>query len=116
MFVMVAIASITFFACKKDDNKREVDCSTVTGATFSINSGKIAAILETKCGVSSCHATGGAGAAHWKWEADYNAIKPHFGHMFEAVEDGSMPEAGSTKLTEEELDLITCWSESGFPE
>lgn len=115
--VMLALTSLVFFfACKKEDNKREVDCTTVTGATFTTNSGKLATILESKCGVSGCHASGGEGAQHWEWAADYNAVKPHFDHMLEAVEDGSMPEAGSAQLTDEELDLLTCWKKAGFPE
>jgi uncharacterized membrane protein len=116
MLVMAAIASITFFAACKKDDKRVVDCSAVTGATFSTNSGKLSAILAIKCGASACHSAGGAGAGHWEWSADYNAVKPHFEHMLEAVEDGDMPEAGSPKLTEEELDLLSCWKESGYPE
>lgn len=103
-------------ACNKDDGQPAVDCSTVTGTTFTSNGGKLAALLETKCGITDCHAAGGEGAAHWEWTTDYAAVQPHFGHMLEAVEAGIMPEAGSTPLTDEEKDLLACWKEAGFPE
>ncbi len=92
-------------ACKKDD---KVDCSTVTGATFTTNFGKIAPLLETKCATAGCHATGGAGAVHWEWEANYDTLQPHFEHMLEAIKNGEMPEAGSTELTAEEKDRLEC--------
>lgn len=101
------------YACK---NKEEsVDCSTVTGATFSSNSGKIASILETKCAATGCHAAGGDGAQHWEWVANYDTIQPHFEHMLEAIEGGEMPEAGSTELTTEEKDQLECWKNAGYP-
>ena len=100
-------------ACKKDD---DVDCSKVTGATFSTNSGKIAAILENKCATTGCHATGGSGAVHWEWEANYDTVQQHFEHMLEAIEAGEMPEAGSTELTDEEMNQLECWKNSGYPE
>lgn len=36
--------------------------------------------------------------------------------MYEAVKSGSMPEAGATPLTEEELDRFECWHQAGYPE
>ena len=106
----------TVTSCKDDDGKPKVDCSTVTGATFTSNSGKVAALLESKCATAGCHATGGAGAEHWEWSTDYDTVKEHFGHMLEAVEAGTMPEEGSTELTDEEMDQLLCWQEAGFPE
>ncbi len=117
MLAMSVLITITLMAaCGKDDDKPAVDCSNVTGATFTSNGGKLAALLETKCGISGCHAAGGTGAAHWEWEADYAAVQPHFDHMLDAVEEGEMPEAGSTTLTDKETDLLLCWKEAGFPE
>lgn len=111
-FIVAAASS----SCGKDDEQPKVDCSTVTGATFTTNSGKIAAILESKCGITDCHSAGGEGAAHWEWEADYATVQPHFDHMLDAVEEGIMPDVGTTPLTEEEKDQLLCWKEAGFPE
>jgi uncharacterized membrane protein len=109
LFVILVLSN----ACKKDDNG--VDCSTVTGATFTTNSGKIASILGAKCSNANCHGTGGAGAVHWAWSTDYEMVKEHFEHMLEAIEEGSMPKAGSTQLTDEEKDQLECWKSSGYP-
>lgn len=114
--VMFALATVTLLACGKDDDKPKVDCSTVTGATFTTNNAKIATILESKCATTDCHASGGAGSAHWEWSTDYDTVKEHFGHMLEAVESGEMPDEGSTELTDEEMDQLLCWQEAGFPE
>lgn len=118
--VAFAIAAFILAAattsCNKDDDQPKVDCSTVTGATFTSNSGKIAAILESKCGITGCHAAGGAGTVHWEWTNDYDTVKEHFGHMLEAVEEGTMPQAGSPSLTDEETDQLLCWKEAGFPQ
>ena len=100
-------------SCKKKD---DVDCSTVTGATFTSNSGVIASILESKCSTANCHKAGGAGSAHWEWVANYDTVQQHFEHMLEAVEKGEMPEAGSTQLTTEEKNQLICWKNSGYPE
>ncbi len=113
-WVVVLITLMLSNACKKDTNK--VDCSTVTGATFTSNSGKIASILEAKCSNASCHGTGGAGTSHWARSTDYETVKEHFEHMLEAVEEGTMPQAGSTQLTDEEKDQLECWKNSGYPE
>ena len=83
---------------------------------FNSNRGQTATLRESKCATAGCHATGGAGGEHWEWSTDYDTVKEHFGHMLEAVEAGTMPEEGSTELTDEEMDQLLCWKEAGFPE
>jgi uncharacterized membrane protein len=103
-------------ACKdKTEPGREVDCSKVSGATFTSNSGKMQAIVANKCGSSTCHAAGGDGSVHWTYSTEYDSLTPHLDHMYEGVIiEKEMPPAGATPLTEDELDLIQCWKESGF--
>lgn len=117
--VMLALASLVFFfACKKDKSGegRDVDCSKVNGATFTSNSGKMQAIVANKCGTSGCHAAGGDGSQHWTYSAEYDSLAPHLDHMYEGVIlEKEMPPAGAAPLTEDELDLIQCWKNSGFP-
>ncbi len=114
---MGLLVSLTFLACSKnDDDQPSVDCSTISGATFTSSAGKVANLLETKCGISGCHAAGGSGAAHWQWQLNYAALEPHFDHMLEEVQAGTMPPAGATPLTTAEKDLLLCWKASGFPE
>ncbi|MFN4254421.1 MAG: hypothetical protein ACK4Q5_05405 [Saprospiraceae bacterium] len=104
-------------ACKdKTEEGREVDCGKVTGATFTSNSGKMQTIVANKCGTSTCHAAGGDGSQHWAYSAEYDSLTPHLDHMYEGVIlEKAMPPAGATPLTEDELDLIQCWKEAGFP-
>jgi|GEM_PF-1297517 len=102
------------YSCKKDD---KLDCSTLTGATFSTNAGKMQAILANKCALPACHGVGGAGSANWTYSTDYNSIIPHFDGMYESVfVNKTMPKTGATPLTQSELDAFQCWKDSGFPE
>ena len=111
LFVFVVLVAN---ACKKDD---KVDCSTVAGATFTSNGGKMQALLQNKCSSTSCHGTGGEGTQHWTYYAEYDSLTPHFEHMYEAVVlEKEMPQAGSPQLTQEELDVFECWKQSGFLE
>jgi len=116
-FVSLALLSVfvllTADACKSKDDK--LDCSSVSGATFSANSGKISSIIETKCGTANCHAAGGLGSGNWEWSADYDNLKPYFDQMMESVEKGTMPKAGSPTLTDGEKDQLECWKNAGFP-
>ncbi|MBN8679218.1 MAG: hypothetical protein J0M29_13400 [Chitinophagales bacterium] len=101
-------------ACKKDE---KVDCSKITGATFSSNSGKMQAILASKCTNGNCHNVGNDGAQHWAYYTEYDSLTPHFEHMYEAVViEKEMPQAGSPQLTEEEIDAFECRKQAGFPE
>lgn len=101
-------------ACKKDDDK--LDCSKITGATFSSNGGKMQAIFASKCTNGNCHNVGNDGAQHWAYYAEYDSLTPHFEHMYEAVViEKEMPQAGSPQLTQEELDAFECWKQAGFP-
>jgi uncharacterized membrane protein len=111
LIVIFAIIS----SCKEENT--DDDCSGVTGATFSSNAGKVQNILAAKCAVTTCHAAGGAGTAHWTYSAEYDSISEHFHHMYEAViEEGEMPPDTAVQLTQEEINVFKCWEQSGFPE
>lgn len=111
---LLALFAFATNACKKDDDK--VDCSKITGSTFSSNSGKMQAIIANKCGSGTCHGTGGAGASSWTYSAQYENISVHFSEMYEStVVKKTMPKSGSPALTQEELDVFECWKGSGFP-
>ena len=114
-FYLFLLAALAANACKKDNNK--VDCGQVTGATFVSNSGKIQAIIASKCTNGNCHGIGGDGTEHWTYNSEYDSLTPHFEHMYEAVViEKEMPQAGSPQLTQEELDAFECWKQAGFPE
>lgn len=113
-FFLTAVFILVNVACKKDG---KVDCNKVTGATFSSNNGKMQSILATKCTNGNCHNVGNDGAQHWAYYTEYDSLTPHFEHMYEAVViEKEMPQAGSTQLTEEEIDAFECRKQAGFPE
>lgn len=113
-FSLFTLLILATNACKKDD---KVDCRKVTGATFISNGGKMQAILASKCTNGNCHNVGNDGAQHWAYYTEYDSLTPHFEHMYEAVViEKEMPQAGSTQLTEEEIDAFECWKQAGFPE
>jgi len=117
---MIIISVLTFLtivaACKKDS--RDVDCNTITGATFTSNGGKMQSILETRCGVTSCHAPGGFGNDEWTYYDEYDSISFEFDRMYEqAIELGNMPpDTAASDLTSDERDVFECWKQAGFPE
>lgn len=110
----IAFLMLATNSCKKDD---KVDCSKVAGATFTSNGGNMQALLQNKCSNASCHGGAGDGTQHWTYSAEYDSLTSHFEHMYEAVViEKEMPQAGSTQLTQEELDAFECWKQAGFPE
>lgn len=114
--VFITVFGLTLFQACKNDDEPKVDCSKVTGATFTTNSGKAESLLKSKCDGASCHAVGGDAASHWALNGDYDKMKVHFDHMYEeAIEEKKMPPAGAPALTQAEIDLFQCWKEAGFP-
>jgi hypothetical protein len=107
-----------FSACEDEEgpSNTNVDCNTVTGATFTSNGGKIKSILENKCGSGKCHGSGGDGARDWTYSSTYAGNQSRFSSIASEVKSGRMPEPGATKLTQEEFNQIICWSQNGFKE
>jgi uncharacterized membrane protein len=117
MHRIISYISITFciFILSCTSKSAEIDCTTLSGATFTSSGGKIQGIIQSKCSGSSCHSIGGTAAVHWAIE-DYSKLRFHFEHMIEGIEDGDMPPAGAAKLTNEEKNLFECWSKNEFPQ
>jgi hypothetical protein len=102
-------------SCKEKGD--ELDCGAISGATFTSNSGEILNLLDTRCNLSGCHATGGFGTTVWTFSTDYNTLSPVFEQMYQAVVVNSiMPPDSASQLTSDEIDLFTCWQDAGFPE
>lgn len=79
-----------------------------TGISFS---GPIKTIIDTRCALSGCHAAG-TGSRDWtnldNLKANATAIKTRTGSK-------SMPPAGSTALTQDQINQIACWVDDGAP-
>ena len=75
------------------------------------------AVISNKCTNGNCHGAGGEGSEHWEYSDNYNTMKEHFDHMYDAtVLEKEMPPSGSPQLTQEEINMFQCWKEAGFPE
>jgi hypothetical protein len=114
-FISCIILTFLLFdiACKYDN--KALDCSTISGARFNSNGGKIESLIINKCSGAPCHSTGGSGSIHWVVGA-YETLGDHFFEVVgKTVLDGTMPPTGSPKLTSTELDLFECWKDSNYP-
>jgi hypothetical protein len=110
---LILILLVLTIACKYDNSA--LDCSTITGATYNSNGGKIESIVINKCSGAACHSSGGTGSIHWT-VGSYETLGTHFfDEAVESLKNGEMPPAGSPKLTGTELDQIECWADSGYP-
>ena len=109
--VSMLLLSAAFSGCFYD--KEELlyptakDCSTVD-AHFAA---QVQPLIQTRCAIAGCHdaASGNVGGPF----TNYTQIKNKAGSIKTQVTSGAMPQ-GST-LTVEQIQLISCWVDSGAP-
>ncbi len=100
-------------SCKKDklpEPTTDAACDTLM-PTYQ---NAIKAILDAKCAVAGCH-TPGFGSGDF---STYESMLPRLDNgafRRRTLDQRDMPPAGSPQLTEEELLLIECWLEAGYP-
>ncbi len=95
----VFIVSVSVVSCKKYDPQCNGDSPTYQS--------NIKRIIDANCTKSGCHPS----------FATYNGIKPYLlNNQFKSrvLDEQSMPQGG--KLSHDELDLIQCWHDQGYPE
>jgi len=123
--ILLTIIFISLLRCTTDKtpiNNSIDDCENII-ATYDLN---IKPIIDNSCALGGCHVNGGDGPGVY---VNYNNIVPF-------LEDGSferttidqkddpligMPpkwatNGAPTELTEEELQLVKCWLDQGYPE
>lgn len=99
---------VTFNACKKDQAP-DVDCSTISGATYNL---KVQEIISENC--LGCHATGGSAEGDGVFET-YAQAKSKGGDIYEeAVLEKAMPP--DNPLPDSLINILHCWKEAGYPE
>lgn len=83
------------------------DCSTIN-AKFST---QVAPLIQTRCAISGCHdaSSGNAGGPF----TNYTLISAKAANIKGQVRSGAMPQGSS--LTAAEIQLISCWVDSGAP-
>jgi hypothetical protein len=72
---------------------------------------EISTILTASCALPSCHA---AGSPRGDWTT-YDNVKARSATIKARTANKSMPPAGSTALTQAQIDLIGCWVTGGAP-
>lgn len=118
--LLLVILSIVAFACGKDDDDA-MDCTE----TYN---GNVKAIIDAACAYSGCHSGGDAGMFVPDGSKDYTTYDGLLNNLttgkfkdrtldsLDMPPANFVPEGFPTELTQEELDILTCWVENGFPE
>ncbi|MBK7409296.1 MAG: hypothetical protein IPL49_07190 [Saprospirales bacterium] len=101
---------LTIHSCKVD-NVPPVNCDNVSDLTYN---GAIGPIIKSSCAISGCH---NSKASHGSLET-YSQISPYLkdGTIQYYVVDLRYMPPSSHKLSSNDLQLIQCWLEAGYPE
>ncbi|MBX2916953.1 MAG: hypothetical protein KF856_16910 [Cyclobacteriaceae bacterium] len=78
-----------------------------TGVSFQT---QINTILQTRCSLSGCH--NGDNGANRNWTIFTN-VQSNAANIKSRTGSRSMPPAGAQQLTQDQIDLIACWVDSG---
>ncbi|MCX6319590.1 MAG: hypothetical protein NTW29_20095 [Bacteroidetes bacterium] len=105
VIVLALLVVVILFACSKNKDLANVDCSTAKSFTTDVSP-----VFQSSCSYNSgCHGTGstkGPGAL-----VSYNQIYNNRVAIRASVMNGSMPENGS--LSSSALSAIVCWIDAG---
>lgn len=113
-FAMISL--LVWSACSEDNDmpgEMEVECTETP--TFS---GEVQTLINATCAYSGCH-VGGIGLPDFRSYEGLVATIENGRFQQRVLEQMSMPPSnaqGPTSLTEEELHLLSCWIEQGYPE
>ena len=121
MLLFSLLFACFIFSCGDD----EEPCDSFT-ATYN---GDVKAIIDASCAYSGCHAGGANANANIPLGSNdfttYASLKPGLdvgGFNARALVAMDMPPAASvpagspTELTAEQLEILTCWHNAGYPE
>ena len=114
-FTLLPVLTVVFFgmtSCLKDKTVPVGDCGTVISY-----SEEIRPIIESSC------KTGGGAGCHDAWIDDYSQVKSQLNSgnwQNEVFIEKTMPvmpnDFGPDSLTAEELTLMKCWIDQGYPD
>ena len=94
------------------DHKQSICNSVFPFVTFE---NTVQQIVINKCSLSGCHQTGANIGDLTVYTEIINTIEKNSFQTF-VVDLQIMPPEGNTALTDDELALINCWLEIGYPE
>lgn len=113
LVIALLVATALWPSCKKD-KLPEPAANAACDTLMPTYQNAIKAILDAKCAVPGCHTPGFSSGDF----STYESVLPRIGNgsfRRRALDQRDMPPAGSPQLTEEELLLIECWLEAGYP-
>ena len=103
--ITVLLLTVLLFACKKENNVANVDCSTSKSWAADVSP-----VIQSSCSYSSgCHGNGstkGPGAL-----TTYSQVYANRAAIRTSVMNGSMPE--NARLSSSALSAIVCWIDAG---
>lgn len=114
--LLVAL-SLVFVACEKDDDDvlASFDCTNIN-PTYTND---IKAILDARCATSGCHNSstqaGGINLGSYMAAENESSNARFLGAINQLSAYEPMPRGG-TKLSDNEIELLTCWVDQGSPE
>ncbi|NBC09988.1 MAG: hypothetical protein GVY26_22595 [Bacteroidetes bacterium] len=124
LLVIAAIGSFVPSACTTD-RLPEPMLSETCADTVPTYEGRIKSIIETNCAYAGCHLDGTAPGVYTSYEGLLPNIESGSFRQRVIVEREDpnrgmppdyAPDGQPKDLTEEELELIECWLDSGYPE
>jgi len=90
-----------------DGCETSLTVTVTTGVSFD---NTIKAIIDTNCAVSGCHNGDDGAIPNW---TSLSTIQANAANIKTRTSDGSMPPAGRTDLTTEQIQQIACWVDDG---
>ena len=120
------LASLLIYSSCGDDDDDVVDTCDTFAATYN---GDVNAIINATCAYAGCHAGGSnagpgipVGSNDFTNFASLESVLNNGAFNNRALVARNMPPAASvpagfpTELTAEQLEILTCWRDAGFPE
>ncbi|MGK0389238.1 MAG: hypothetical protein ACI94Y_001978 [Maribacter sp.] len=122
MKIRTSLACLTLFilsSCTNDklEPSEDISCNTSDIVTYDL---QIKPIIDASCAGAGCHDGNGEGPGDYNSYAGMQAAIDDdliFNRVITSRNDGArMPPIEATPLTTENLILIQCWANDGYPE
>lgn len=114
---LICLATMTVVSCTKD--KRPpivVDCDDIPP----VWNGEVKEIIDLTCAYVGCHIGGGNGVpGNYTSYGGISTALANEDFKIRTLDIRDMPPSyasGAKVLTDEQLNILTCWMEAGFPE
>ena len=128
-FAMLLFTVTFFAACNDDDDDDMMDddmveaCDSYT-ATYN---GDVKAIINNSCAYSGCHSGADGSGGILEASRDFTTLSGIQASLDSGIFDtraldlknmppSYAPEGSPTELTAEQLEILTCWKDAGYPE